>query len=297
MQYIILTILLLIHTLNAQNVTINTLNKNDENFKQLIKEIEINHQRLAQKKELFPLSFYFYRVKEHETLYTIAAKLNLTYDSIATLNNLAFIALLEKNQLIILPNLSAIYLEELEEDPLFLTIKNRLQTNEYFKAVYQDPLKSMERTIRVYPGQKFSPKERLTFLSGFFLWPITGERIITSDYGIRVDPIAHKNHHHHNGIDLRLNLGSPVYASRAGTVTQIENNNLLGIHIVIQHDHGFETIYGHLDKSLVQLNQYVRSGEQIAISGNTGVSTGPHLHFEIRKYGITLDPKNFFVNH
>ncbi|NIZ40941.1 M23 family metallopeptidase [Entomospira entomophila] len=276
--------------------TIHFLSKEDPNFVQATREIDANYQRIAQKKETLPLSFYFYRVKEGESIYTIAARFNLNYDSIASVNQIASPQLLEANQIIIIPNLPALYLHENVEEALFRSVLDRLAESAYFDAVYTDPMTENDIYIRVYSNQKFSPQERLTFMSGFFLWPITGVRIITSDYGKRLDPIAHQSYHHHNGIDLRLASGSPVYASRTGTVTYTGYNNVLGYHIILQHPQGFETIYGHLTRYLVQKGQAVHAGEQIAISGNSGLSTGPHLHFEIRKNGIPVDPKPFFMS-
>nr|WP_246226740.1 M23 family metallopeptidase [Entomospira culicis] len=279
--------------------TIKRLSKEDENFRLLLKDIEINYQRIAQKKEILPLKFYFYRTQKGESLFTIAARLNLNYDSIASLNRLASPALLEEGFLLILPNIPALYLYNETTEPLFLTIKSRLHTEERmpFSAVYYHPEERRDLHINVYINQKFSTQERLTFLSGFFLWPITGERIITSDYGRRIDPIAHQSYHHHNGIDLRLAMGSDVFASRMGRVRYVGYNDVLGHHLILQHDQGFETIYGHLTRSIVQVGENIHAGQKIAISGNSGLSTGPHLHFEIRKYGKPIDPKPFFVNN
>ncbi|NIZ46585.1 M23 family metallopeptidase [Entomospira nematocerorum] len=276
--------------------TIQFLSKEDPNFARAIQEIDTNYQRIAQKKEILPLNFYFYRVKDGESIYTIAARFNLNYDSIASVNQIASPQLLESNQIIIIPNLPALYLREDSEEALFQSALNRLQESPYFNAVYTEQITEHDIYMRVYSNQKFSPQERLTFMSGFFLWPITGVRIITSDYGKRLDPIAHQSYHHHNGIDLRLASGSPVYASRTGTVTYTGYNNVLGYHVILQHAQGFETIYGHLTKYLVHIGQMVHAGEHIAISGNSGLSTGPHLHFEIRKNGIPVDPKPFFMS-
>lgn len=119
-----------------------------------------------------------------------------------------------------------------------------------------------------------------------FIWPIYGT--LTSEYGWRIHPI-YGQRHFHIGIDLAAPEGTPVFAARAGTVTYAGWRSAYGYLIVI--DHGdYETYYGHLSRVNVFVGQRVEKGDFIARSGNTGTSTGPHLHFEIRRNGETYDP-------
>ncbi len=92
----------------------------------------------------------------------------------------------------------------------------------------------------------------------------------------------------HNGIDIAAPVGTDVFASASGTVRIIDYEPVLGNYLVIEHSGGFYTIYGHLSKTLVLLNSNIKTGNVIGKVGNTGYSTGPHLHFEIRKKrGVT----------
>lgn len=99
----------------------------------------------------------------------------------------------------------------------------------------------------------------------------------------------------HRGVDLKANIGDTIYAAFNGKVrlTKFDRDGY-GFYVVVRHDNGMETVYGHLSKFLVKQNQYVRSGQPIALSGNTGRSTGPHLHFETRYMGIALNPEKIF---
>lgn len=109
---------------------------------------------------------------------------------------------------------------------------------------------------------------------------------VTSNYGYRRS--FGRNHH---GIDLKANIGDTVYAAFDGKVRiQQYNKGGYGNYVVIRHEESVETIYAHLSRALVKKNQEVKAGEPIGLSGNSGRSTGPHLHFEIRFMGIALNP-------
>ena len=117
-----------------------------------------------------------------------------------------------------------------------------------------------------------------------YVAPIQG--IVTSNYGYR--PRFGRNH---KGIDLALHVGDTVRAAFSGKVrlTRYERKGY-GHYVVIRHENGLETVYGHLSRTLVKPNQYVKAGEPIALGGNTGRSTGPHLHFETRYLGRAINP-------
>ena len=110
---------------------------------------------------------------------------------------------------------------------------------------------------------------------------------VTSNYGYRK-----KFGRNHKGIDLKACQGDTVYAAFDGRIRLTKyNKGGYGYYIVIRHSFCVETLYAHLSKILVERNQIVKAGEPIALSGNTGRSTGPHLHFEIRFMGIALNPE------
>jgi murein DD-endopeptidase MepM/ murein hydrolase activator NlpD len=117
-----------------------------------------------------------------------------------------------------------------------------------------------------------------------FCVPVPG--IVTSEFGPR-------RYRYHYGTDLRLNVGDSVRAAFSGKVRIIDYEARgYGHYVVIRHDNGLETVYAHLSHVMVVLNQHVKSGEIIALGGNTGRSTGPHLHFETRYLGNAINPAN-----
>ena len=100
----------------------------------------------------------------------------------------------------------------------------------------------------------------------------------------------------HYGLDIKVYVGDTIRAAFDGKVRIVKNQGRRGYgkYIVIRHDNGLETVYGHLSKQLVKIDQLVRAGEPIGLGGNTGRSTGSHLHFETRFLGIPIDPAKMF---
>jgi murein DD-endopeptidase MepM/ murein hydrolase activator NlpD len=160
-----------------------------------------------------------------------------------------------------------------------------------------------------HPGDRFHPMERAYFLKILFRFPLPRGRI-TSRFGLRRDPFGGDSsarsggtarrdsrtgrpvgvHRFHNGIDLAAEIGTDVLAARDGTVLEVGQDQVYGKFILVSHSNGYQTLYGHLSSVEVRLNQWVNSGNIIGKVGNTGWSTGPHLHFEIRKKGKARDP-------
>lgn len=118
----------------------------------------------------------------------------------------------------------------------------------------------------------------------------TPSRRITSKFGYRS-----RWRRQHNGLDIKVNVGDTIYAAFDGKVRIVKyNQGGYGKYIVLRHDNGLETIYGHLSGWLVSVNEEVRSGQPIGLGGNTGRSTGSHLHFETRFLGVAINPEFMF---
>jgi murein DD-endopeptidase MepM/ murein hydrolase activator NlpD len=122
--------------------------------------------------------------------------------------------------------------------------------------------------------------------------PVTGETDLTSPFGIRIHPIL-KRIAMHAGIDLRGDLGEPVRATATGKVTIAGRQRGYGNVVEISHGNGLTTRFGHLSEISVKIGQVVRIGEIVGKIGSTGLSTGPHLHYETRINGKAVDPQKF----
>lgn len=140
--------------------------------------------------------------------------------------------------------------------------------------------------VHAYGKEVIIPESYTIDLTGFHM-PIPSTRI-TSPFGPRWRRM-------HNGLDLKVNIGDTIVAAFDGKVRIVRYERRgYGKYVVIRHDNGLETIYGHLSKQLVEENQLVKAGEVIGLGGNTGRSTGSHLHFETRFLGIAINPALMF---
>lgn len=162
---------------------------------------------------------------------------------------------------------------------LMREVKERedLLDNEIFTTCWDS------QSVNPYDNSVVIPERKDIDVSEYVA-PIDG--IVTSNYGYRA-----RFRRQHKGIDLALQVGDTVRAAFSGKVrlTRYERAGY-GHYVVVRHENGLETVYGHLSRTLVKPNQYVKAGEPIALGGNTGRSTGPHLHFETRYMGIAINP-------
>ena len=156
----------------------------------------------------------------------------------------------------------------------------RLQTQSY------DTVISLARTIQD------------SLLSSPAILPIMPNdfRGITSPFGLRIHPLTGRLQMH-DGVDIAVNMKTPVHASGNGKVIKANKSFIgYGNYIVIQHGFGFETLYAHLHDINVKVGEKVVRGEVIGFSGNSGTSTGPHLHYEVHYQHIKRNPKLFYID-
>lgn len=125
------------------------------------------------------------------------------------------------------------------------------------------------------------------------IWPAKGW--VTSNYGSRVSPFT-GGPQHHSGLDIANRIGTPVVAPADGIVIKSGRDTSLGKFVTVSHGYGIQTVYGHLSESLVRVGQKVKRGDKIAAMGNTGRSTGPHLHYAVTVNGLNVNPEKYIVD-
>lgn len=119
---------------------------------------------------------------------------------------------------------------------------------------------------------------------------------IASGFNYRIHPI-YKIKHFHTGMDFTAPTGTEIYATGDGTIEKAENaGNGYGIHVIINHGYGYQTLYGHMSRVKVHPGQKIKRGELIGYVGNTGTSSGPHVHYEVIKNGEKINPVNYFYS-
>lgn len=259
-----------------------------------------------------------YEVKQGDTLSEIAITVNIPMDKIVEMNDSLddVNSILQIGQQLIItvpePELSVtrveqIYLEESYDADEEIIDVDTWFTNQtevlvqpsagFRKAVmnvtYVDNKEVSREILKEEIVQEAVAKvmKRGTKIPPTYMWPIYGGRQ-TSGFGYRKAPTAGASSNH-KGIDLATATGTPVYASCGGTVTKAGWGSGYGYVVYIDHIDGRQTRYGHLSRVLVSVGQKVKQGDRIALSGNTGVSTGPHLHFEMRINGTPVDPNKY----
>lgn len=167
-------------------------------------------------------------------------------------------------------------------------VKNR--TNAYDTAEIVDELPGSKAASR--PSPRRSRDSETTVLAsaapgGRFMLPMEGR--VTSRFGYRKSPVG-GGRTYHNGVDLAAPARSRILSSAAGRVIKVSRSWAKGLNVLIQHANGFSTAYFHLSKVEVDEGEVVRQGQLIGLEGSSGQSTGPHLHFEIHKDGVAVDP-------
>ena len=119
---------------------------------------------------------------------------------------------------------------------------------------------------------------------------------MASGYGMRIHPI-YKTAKMHSGMDFTAPIGTKIYATGNGIISLVEMSDRgYGNHIIINHGFSYQTLYGHMSKIIVRPGQKINRGDLIGYVGNTGSSTGPHLHYEVHKNGNPVNPINFYYN-
>ena len=235
-----------------------------------------------------PLRLFSLRPPAGMDLFSLAARLNLPYDTLATLNGLSGPAALAGRDVLLACNLPGLFVPERPGssfEEILASISANVRPGGVWVAVAGP---EGTRRFTFYLGDSFRSVERAFFLNILFRFPLPLAKP-TSTYGARNNPLTGSPEFHH-GLDLAAPEGTEVYAARDGRVERIEEDPTLGKVVILAHEGGYQTVYGHLSVILVALQQPVRSGMIIGRVGSTGHATGPHLHFEVRRRGSSRDP-------
>jgi murein DD-endopeptidase MepM/ murein hydrolase activator NlpD len=158
-------------------------------------------------------------------------------------------------------------------------------------------IKDVDENLNIIVYSMLHKKDMLSHIPAISPIMITRNTQMTSGFGTRIDPIL-KILMMHEGLDFISRIGTPIYATADGIVSEVNySTENYGIDIIINHGYGYQTLYGHLSRVLVKVGQKIKRGDKIALLGNTGRSTGPHVHYEVIKNGIKINPIHFmFLN-
>jgi hypothetical protein len=278
---------------------IRQLDVRDTGFRQYISDVEDNRRRLYGRNRdnsaslAETLTVYLYTPGAGEDIFTLAARCNIPYSALASLNRLNHPVLLDGGSPLLLPSCPGMFLPALPySDFERLLVAARLSNEDsgaISLAIRRGPGET--ETFYFFPGADYNSTERIFFLNSGFRFPLRNF-ILTSAYGPRQSPIT-GNMHLHQGMDLAAPAGTEVFAAGEGIVTETGEDPVYGKYIVIKHGEKWASLYGHLERVETALRTPVRSGTLIGRVGTTGQSTGPHLHFELRENGKAQDPGKY----
>ena len=236
-------------------------------------------------------NFRYHKVKYKESIWSLVKTYGVSIDSIVSLNNLRNINFLPVGKKIKIPHFSGVY-HKVKHQEFPYSIAKKYKTSltkiKQYNEINNNYLAVGD--ILFIPDAKLPASQRKLLFGTFFTNPVKGR--ISSKYGMRKHPIYNKMMFH-RGIDIASQSGNNVYAAASGKVIFAGYKGGYGNYIIIRHNNGYQSAYGHLSKVLVKKGQWVKQKTSIAKVGSTGVSTGPHLHFEIKYQGKYINPKRF----
>ena len=239
--------------------------------------------------DLIAFEWQQYKVKRGDTVSAIAKTFDVSVGAIIASNEIRNARTLQEGAFLRIPNIDGIPYQIKNGDTLTkIAVSNNVPLEVILDVndIKSDNIKAGETLF--IPGARMNDMDLKLSLGELFIYPVQS-KYITSHFGMRKDPISGALSFH-TGIDLRANTGAPVIAALDGRVSVVTENWLYGKYIIITHDNGYKTLYGHLSSFSVKQGDRVARGKKIGEAGNTGYSTGPHLHFTI------YDKNNKLIN-
>ena len=229
-----------------------------------------------------------YQIRSGDTLWSISKVFDIDPDSIISCNSFSNVHSIHEGDVILVPNIRGIFVNVTEGETIFKYSSEYKIPPDFIMEVNGFFSNELVPGMKVFlPGGRFSQMERAYALGEAFEKPCRGR--LTSRYGYRRDPFTGKRAFH-TGIDLANRVGTKVLAAREGKVVSVGNRSGYGNIVIISHSFGYRTVYAHLSSASVKRGQRIMRGQTIGYIGNTGRSTGPHLHFEVWLKNRLIDP-------
>ena len=250
-------------------------------------ELSVHMFNILQSKE--PSS---YEVKKGDTLSEIASIYNISVGTLIGFNGIEDVRRIIPGMVMKVPHINGIpYIVSRNDTLSSISIKYNIPVNDILDAnnLFSDKINPGKMLF--IPGGKISDYEYKKATGTLFIYPANGR--LSSPYGYRSDPFTGKRRFHY-GIDLASTSGTKIISTMSGIVADVGNRPLgFGKYVIIRHANGYQTLYGHLSKCIVRKGQRVSQGEKIGEMGNTGRSTGNHLHFAIYKNNSPVNPLRY----
>ncbi len=273
--------------IDIQNNTEITSNASDIFYDKLV-----SNPNLLATGDSIPLIYDEYEIISGDNASFIAQRTGASLDTVISVNKITNAHIIIPGSILKIPNRNGLLYTVKKNDESFEQIADRYSISllSVLKVNEIENENSIEEGMEIFlPAARYTIDERIALYGLSFFTPLYYYRV-SSQYGYRIDPFT-KTRALHRGIDFAAPTGTAILAARGGTVTFSGYSGGYGLLVIIRHNDEYTTYYGHMHKSYVKVGQKVAMGQTIGEVGSTGRSTGPHLHFEIRKYGSPVDPR------
>lgn len=240
-----------------------------------------------------PVSFQSYTVQSGDTISGITYRFGLTnISTLIAVNDIGNVRQLRSGQRLRVPSMDGLMHNVVAGETLEgLSARYEVAVEDILDVNDLDSAALLADQQLFIPGAKMDSARLQQAMGELFIWPLSGGYRITSRFGRRLDPFTGVPSSH-TGIDLAMAQGTPIKAAMSGKIAVAGYTNVYGNYVIIDHENGYQTMYAHLHKPApVKKGQRVAQGTRIGAVGNTGYSTGPHLHFTVYKNGRLIDPE------
>ena len=245
------------------------------------------------------LLFSTYTVEQGDALENVAKRHGLSTSTLASVNNIKNARSLQIGKVLRVPNQDGVFYVVKKGDTLSgIATKHKIEGTQKILVANELFSESINPNTSLFiPGATLPwEEERVVVVSadqrvvsvGLFAWPIRGR--LTSYYGYRRNPVG-GGRSFHDGLDIAATTGTPIKAAMEGRVQSVGYDNVYGNFVVISHSGGYRTLYGHMDSCATRAGASVDTDTVIGYVGNTGQSTGAHLHFTVYKNGASINPR------
>ena len=245
------------------------------------------------------LLFSTYTIQKGDVLGEIAKKFGLSISTLASVNDIKNSRTLPVGKVLRIPNQDGVFYTIKAKDTLSVIAEKHKANVAEIKAANELFSDKINPNANLFiPGAtapwedapvivyRAAPALAPVVSNNIFDWPVRGR--ITSGYGYRRSPFGRGVH---DGLDIAAPMGTPIRAAMAGRVESVGYDNVYGNFVIVKHSEGYKTLYGHLESYEARSGAYVDTDTVIGYVGNTGQSTGPHLHFTVYKDGSSVNPR------
>lgn len=239
-----------------------------------------------------PVTFQNYTVKPGETISGICSRFGLSnISTLIAVNGISNVRSVYSGQKLRIPSMDGlVHVVSRNESVSSIASKYNVGVSAILDVNDLSSDVLVEKQKLFIPGARLDAKTLQNALGEFFGNPLKSSYRISSRFGFRHDPITGVATSH-KGLDLACPTGTPIYASKSGTVARAGFTPLYGNYVLVNHGEGYQTLYAHMSKILVKKNDAVNQSTKVGLVGSTGYSTGPHLHFTVYKNSVPVDPQ------